>query len=217
MPTASIERAAPAARSSFWMPPSLLGYDDVTGPPFLGNQHDTVRCGFLPRRSYVAPSRRSRGSAKRARKELTYCPIYGFKPCVICAKDLTPALFCCPFPCSAEPTLGCPAEAAEHWVQRYTFPAGFFGGSSQTRCCTTVSPTFHSLVTRQRSLASGLVEAFAPAAFASSAPAACWRSSHAEGGAGGAASTGPANRARPTSATALMRAPPGHRACAPAA
>lgn len=58
-------------------------------------QHDTVRCGFLSRRSYVAPSRRSRGSAKRPRKELTYCPIYGFKPCVICAKDLTPALFCC--------------------------------------------------------------------------------------------------------------------------
>ena len=57
-------------------------------------QHDTVRCGFLSRRSYVAPSRRSRGSAKRPRKELTYCPIYGFKPCVICAKDLTPALFC---------------------------------------------------------------------------------------------------------------------------
>lgn len=55
---------------------------------------ETVRCGFLSRRSYVAPSRRSRGSAKRPRKELTYCPIYGFKPCVICAKDLTPALFC---------------------------------------------------------------------------------------------------------------------------
>jgi len=113
MPTASIERAAPAARSSFWMPPSLLGYDDVTGPPFLGNQHDTVRCGFLPRRSYVAPSRRSRGSAKRARKELTYCPIYGFKPCVICAKDLTPALFCgrCPLAWCAgsrSPDLPCP-------------------------------------------------------------------------------------------------------------
>ena len=83
----------PAARSSFWMPPSLLGYDDATGPPFLGNpaRHGAMR--LLSRRSYVAPSRRSRGSAKRPRKELTYCPIYGFKPCVICAKDLTPALF----------------------------------------------------------------------------------------------------------------------------
>ncbi|MDR2260365.1 MAG: hypothetical protein LBE06_05400, partial [Azoarcus sp.] len=40
-------------------------------------------------------SRRGRDSAKRPRKELTYCPIYGFKPCVICAKGLTPALFCC--------------------------------------------------------------------------------------------------------------------------
>lgn len=58
-------------------------------------QHDTVRCGFLPRRSYVAPSRRSRGSAKRPRIELTYCPIYGFKPYVLCTQDLTPALFCC--------------------------------------------------------------------------------------------------------------------------
>ena len=57
-------------------------------------QHDAVRCGFLPRRSYVAPSRRSRGSAKRPRKELTCCPIYGFKPYVLCTQDLTPALFC---------------------------------------------------------------------------------------------------------------------------
>lgn len=59
-------------------------------------QHDTVRCGFLSRCSYVAPSRRGRNSAKRPQKELTYCPIYGFKPCVIGTKDLTPALFCCP-------------------------------------------------------------------------------------------------------------------------
>ncbi len=43
--TASIERAAQAARSSFWMPPSLLGYDDATGPPFLGNPalHSAMR------------------------------------------------------------------------------------------------------------------------------------------------------------------------------
>ena len=35
----------PAARSSFWMPPSLLGYDDATGPPFLGNpaRHGAMR------------------------------------------------------------------------------------------------------------------------------------------------------------------------------
>ena len=85
----------PAARSSFWMPPSLLAMMTRQARRSSAIQHDTVRCGFLSRRSYVAPSRRSRGSAKRPRKELTYCPIYGFKPCVICAKDLTPALFVC--------------------------------------------------------------------------------------------------------------------------
>lgn len=59
-------------------------------------QHYTVRCGFLSQRSYVAPSRQRRSSSKRPRKELTYCPIYGFKSFLICAKELTPALFCCP-------------------------------------------------------------------------------------------------------------------------
>lgn len=59
-------------------------------------QHYTVRCGFLSQRSYVAPSRQRRSSSKRPRKELTYCPIYGFKSFLICAKDLTPALFCLP-------------------------------------------------------------------------------------------------------------------------
>ena len=57
-------------------------------------QHYTVRCGFLSQRSYVAPSRQRRSSSKRPRKELTYCPIYGFKSFLICAKELTPALFC---------------------------------------------------------------------------------------------------------------------------
>ncbi len=56
-------------------------------------QHYTVRCGFLSQRSYVAPSRQRRSSSKRPRKELTYCPIYGFKSFLICAKELTPALF----------------------------------------------------------------------------------------------------------------------------
>lgn len=56
-------------------------------------QHDTVRCGFLSQRSYVAPSPRSHTAPKWPRKELTYCPIYGFKSCVICTKDLTPELF----------------------------------------------------------------------------------------------------------------------------
>ena len=60
-------------------------------------QHYTVRCGFLSQRSYVAPSRQRRSSSKRPRKELTYCPIYGFKSFLICAKELTPALFCYSF------------------------------------------------------------------------------------------------------------------------
>lgn len=62
---------------------------------FSAIQHDPVRCGLHSRRSYVAPSPPSRSAAKPPRKELTYCPICGFKPCVICMNDLTPALFCC--------------------------------------------------------------------------------------------------------------------------
>lgn len=61
---------------------------------FSAIQHDPVRCGLHSRRSYVAPSPPSRSAAKPPRKELTYCPICGFKPCVICMNDLTPALFC---------------------------------------------------------------------------------------------------------------------------
>ena len=43
--TASIERAAQAALFFILMPPSLLGYDDATGPPFLGNPalHSAMR------------------------------------------------------------------------------------------------------------------------------------------------------------------------------
>lgn len=93
-------------------------------------QHDTVRCGFLSRRSYVAPSHRSRGPIKRPRKELTYCPIYGFKPCVICAKDLTPALFCGPSTlgrhryrsCQPRPTASKPAPAKEMASRTLAWP-----------------------------------------------------------------------------------------------
>jgi len=74
---------------------SLLGYDVLQASRSSAIQHDTVRCGFLSQRSYVAPSRQRRSSSKRPRKELTYCPIYGFKSFLICAKELTPALFCC--------------------------------------------------------------------------------------------------------------------------
>lgn len=70
-------------------------------------QHYTVRCGFLSQRSYVAPSRQRRSSSKRPRKELTYCPIYGFKSFLICAKELTPALFCRQVSFILEPSYRC--------------------------------------------------------------------------------------------------------------
>lgn len=75
-------------------------------------QHDTVRCGFLSQRSYVAPSPRSHTAPKWPRKELTYCPIYGFKSCVICTKDLTPELFC-----------GRPVRGQSHPLQRWVASA----------------------------------------------------------------------------------------------
>ncbi len=84
-----------AARSSFWTPPRAAWAMMLRqARRSSAIQHDTVRCGFLSRRSYVAPSPRGQTSAKWPGKELTYCPIYGFKPCVIGTKDLTPALFC---------------------------------------------------------------------------------------------------------------------------
>ena len=81
-------------------------------------QHYTVRCGFLSQRSYVAPSRQRRSSSKRPRKELTYCPIYGFKSFLICAKELTPALFCCGLP--GDKARGGSTEGEWAWGQRRT-------------------------------------------------------------------------------------------------
>ncbi len=93
-------------------------------------QHYTVRCGFLSQRSYVAPSRQRRSSSKRPRKELTYCPIYGFKSFLICAKDLTPALFCGPSTlgrhryrsCQPQPTASKPAPAKEMASRTLAWP-----------------------------------------------------------------------------------------------
>ncbi|WP_216354531.1 hypothetical protein, partial [Burkholderia cenocepacia] len=87
-------RSLGAARSSFWMPPIhwTMMVKQARRPSAI--QHDQVRSGFLSRRSYVAPSQSSRSPATRPQKELTYCPIYGFNPCVLCTKDLTPELFC---------------------------------------------------------------------------------------------------------------------------
>ncbi|WP_273628565.1 hypothetical protein [Pseudomonas aeruginosa] len=54
----------------------------------------TARPGLLSQGSHVAPSPQRRIPCKRHETELTYCPVYGFKPRVICTKGLTPALFC---------------------------------------------------------------------------------------------------------------------------
>lgn len=54
----------------------------------------TARPGLLSQGSYVAPSPQRRIPCKQYETELTYCPIYGFKPSVFSTKGLTQALFC---------------------------------------------------------------------------------------------------------------------------
>lgn len=53
----------------------------------------TVRSGLLSQGSYVAPSPQRRLPCRRYETELTYCPVYGFKPRVIYTQGLTQALF----------------------------------------------------------------------------------------------------------------------------
>ena len=60
---------------------------------FLAISIATTRLGLLSTGSYVAPSPQHRIPCKRYETELTYCPIYGFKPRVIFAKGLTLAIF----------------------------------------------------------------------------------------------------------------------------
>ncbi|VUM15418.1 hypothetical protein PGKDCPLP_03256 [Stenotrophomonas maltophilia] len=83
-----------AARSSFWRAAADWAMMETQARRVSAIQHDQVRSGFLSRCSYVAPSPQRRSPATWPRKELTYCPIYGFKPSVICTKDLTRELFC---------------------------------------------------------------------------------------------------------------------------
>lgn len=81
----------------------------------------TARPGLLSQGSYVAPSPQRRIPYKRHGTELTYCPVYGFKLCVICTKGLTPALFCGYSAlgrhryrsCQPQPTASKPASAKE--------------------------------------------------------------------------------------------------------
>ncbi|WP_448677919.1 hypothetical protein [Delftia acidovorans] len=60
---------------------------------FLAISIATTRLGLLSTGSYVAPSPQHRIPCKRHKTELTYCPIYGFKPPVFCTKGLTLAIF----------------------------------------------------------------------------------------------------------------------------
>lgn len=54
----------------------------------------TVRRRLLSQGSHVTPHPCLCVFCKRHEVELTYCPVYGFKPRMICTKDLTPAIFC---------------------------------------------------------------------------------------------------------------------------
>ena len=53
----------------------------------------TARHGLLSQGSHVAPSLQRCILCKRHETELTYCPVYDFKPRVIFTKGLTPAIF----------------------------------------------------------------------------------------------------------------------------
>lgn len=52
-----------------------------------------TRPGLLSPGSYVAPSPQRRILCERHETELTYCPVYGFRPRVACTKGLTTAIF----------------------------------------------------------------------------------------------------------------------------
>ena len=83
-----------AARSSFWRAVALWAMMMKRGRRLLAIVPDAARSGFLPRRSYVAPSPQCRSPAKRPEVELNPCPVYDFSLRGVFAKDLTPALFC---------------------------------------------------------------------------------------------------------------------------
>jgi len=89
-----LERAAECCAFFFLECRERLGYDDRTSPRPLAIITATARPGLLSQGSHVAPSPQRRIPCKRHETELTYCPVYGFKPRVICTKGLTPALFC---------------------------------------------------------------------------------------------------------------------------
>lgn len=83
-----------AARSSFWSAANDWAMMAEQARRPLAIVTATARPGLLSQGSHVAPSPQRRIRCKRHETELTYCPVYGFKPRVICTKGLTPALFC---------------------------------------------------------------------------------------------------------------------------
>ncbi len=58
------------------------------------NNAATVLPDLLSQGSHVAPSPQRRITCRRHETELTYCPVYGFKPTAFSTRGLTPALFC---------------------------------------------------------------------------------------------------------------------------
>ena len=64
-----------AARSSFWRAAALWAMMMRRGRRLLAIVPDAARSGFLPRRSYVAPSPQRRCLAKRPEVELNPRPI----------------------------------------------------------------------------------------------------------------------------------------------
>lgn len=83
-----------AARSSFWSAANDWAMMAEQARRPLAIVTATARPGLLSQGSHVAPSPQRRIPCKRHETELTYCPVYGFKPRVICTKGLTPAIFC---------------------------------------------------------------------------------------------------------------------------
>ena len=71
--------------------------------PYTIQRHSSSAQPKAARSSFAAPGSRRRTSARWPEKELTYCLINGFKPCVICTKDLIPGLFCRPCPVDLDP------------------------------------------------------------------------------------------------------------------
>lgn len=70
-----------------------MGYDDEQARCLWIIYIATARRCLFAQGSHVAPSPQRSILCRLHDAELTYCPVYGFKPRATCTKDLTPALF----------------------------------------------------------------------------------------------------------------------------